>query len=133
MRSAEKMGVTKNIRLKYFTVTFYKKGTCHFTITNEELLKKFNIFGSEHKGWLPPCYGKKKYQDMTDEERSVIDSFQGEAEYNKVLCNKDYYLSDVGTMLMLDVAEKKIRKTKKWDVGKTTPHFLFQNFFCSQG
>lgn len=68
-------------------------------------MKKFNIFGSEHKGWLPPCYGKKKYQDMTDEERSVIDSFQGEAEYNKVLCNKDYYLSDVGTMLMLDVAE----------------------------
>lgn len=105
MRSAEKMGVTKNIRLKYFTVTFYKKGTCHFTFTNEELLKKFNIFGSQYKGWLPPTYGKVKYSDMTEEEKKVVDEFQGEAEYNKVLCNKDYYLSDVGTMLMLDVAE----------------------------
>lgn len=42
---------------------------------------------------------------MTEEEKKVVDEFQDEAEYNKVLCNKDYYLSNVGTMLMLDVAE----------------------------
>ena len=105
LQRAKELEQTKKIRCKYFSVTFFKKGTCHIEFYNEELLKKFNIFGSEHKGWLPPCYGKKKYQDMTDEERSVIDSFQGEADYNKVLCNKEYYLADVNSMLMLEMAE----------------------------
>lgn len=62
---AEQYGETKNIQLKYFTVTFYKKGTCHIVFNNDELLKKFNIFGSQKKGWLPPSYGKKQYKDMT--------------------------------------------------------------------
>ena len=105
LESAKENSQTKRIACRYFSLNFFKKGTCWLEFNNEELLKKFNIFGSEHKGWLPPCYGKKKYQDMTNEEKSVIDSFQGEAEYNKVLCNKDYYLTDVGTMLKLDVAE----------------------------
>ena len=33
---AEAYGETKNIQLKYFTVTFYKKGTCHITFNNDE-------------------------------------------------------------------------------------------------
>ena len=69
LKFAEEYGETKDIQLKYFTVTFYKKGTCHITFNNEELLKKFNIFGSQHKGWLPPSYGKKSYKDMTAKEK----------------------------------------------------------------
>ena len=42
LKFAEEYGETKDIQLKYFTVTFYKKGTCHITFNNEELLKKFN-------------------------------------------------------------------------------------------
>lgn len=102
---AEEYGESKNIVLKYFNVTFYKKGTCHITFTNEELLKKFNIFGAQHKGWLPPSYGKKKYSDMTSEEKAVVNDFEGEAEYNKVMCNTSYYLADTNSMLMLDMAE----------------------------
>lgn len=102
---AEEYGESKDIVLKYFNVTFYKKGTCHITFTNEELLKKFNIFGAQHKGWLPPSYGKKKYSDMTSEEKAVINDFEGEAEYNKVMCNTSYYLEDTNSMLMLDMAE----------------------------
>ena len=102
---AEEYGESKNIVLKYFNVTFYKKGTCHITFTNEELLKKFNIFGAQHKGWLPPSYGKKKYSDMTSEEKAVVNDFEGEAEYNKVMCNISYYLADTNSMLMLDMAE----------------------------
>lgn len=105
LQAAEKDEKSKNIVLKYFNVTFYKKGTCHITFKNPELLKKFNIFGSQHKGWLPPSYGKKKYHNMSTEEKAVVDDFEGEAEYNKVMCNSDYYLADTNTMLMLEMAE----------------------------
>ena len=97
---AEEYGESKNIVLKYFNVTFYKKETCHITFTNEELLKKFNIFGAQHKGWLPPSYGKKKYSDMTSEEKAVVNDFEGEVEYNKVMCNTSYYLADTNLSLI---------------------------------
>jgi len=103
LKFAEEYGETKNIQLKYFTVTFYKKGTCHITFNNEELLKKFNIFGSQHKGWLPPSYGKKAYKDMTKEEKAVVNEFEGEKEYNKVISNKTYYLFDGNNLNLLEV------------------------------
>ena len=102
LKFAEEYGETKNIQLKYFTVTFYKKGTCHITFNNDELLKKFNIFGSQHKGWLPPCYGKKTYKDMTTEEKAVVNEFEGEKEYNKVFSNKEYYLFDGNNLNLLE-------------------------------
>ncbi len=102
LKFAEEYGETKNIQLKYFTVTFYKKGTCHINFNNMELLKKFNIFGSQHKGWLPPSYGKKAYKDMTTEEKNVINEFEGEKEYNKVISNKDYYLFDGNNLNLLE-------------------------------
>lgn len=102
LKFAEEYGETKNIQLKYFTVTFYKKGTCHIVFNDDELLKKFNIFGSQHKGWLPPSYGKKKYQDMTQEERAVVNEFEGEKEYNKVFSNKGYYLFDGNNLNLLE-------------------------------
>lgn len=92
---------TKKVPLKYFTVTFYKKGTCHIEFTNEELLKKFNIYGGRGKNWLPPSYGKKKYTDMTQEEKTVIDNFEGEKEYAKVLSKQQYYLADTINLLSL--------------------------------
>lgn len=105
LKFAEAFEETKDIVLKYFNVTFYKKGTCHITFTNEELLKKFNIFGSQHRGWLPPSYGKKKYSEMNGEEKAVINEFEGESSYNKVLCNTGYYMADSNTFLALDMAE----------------------------
>lgn len=102
LKFAEEYGETKNIQLKYFTVTFYKKGTCHITFNNNELLKKFNIFGSQHKGWLPPSYGKKAYKDMTTEEKAVVNEFEGEKEYNKVVSNKEYYLFDGNNLNLLE-------------------------------
>lgn len=102
LKFAEEYGETKDIQLKYFTVTFYKKGTCHITFNNEELLKKFNIFGSQHKGWLPPSYGKKAYKDMTAEEKAVVNDFEGEKEYSKVISNKGYYLFDGNNLDLLE-------------------------------
>lgn len=91
----------KNIDCKYFTLTFYKKGTCHLVFKDDDLLLKFNIFGSQKKGWLPRGYGKKSYKDMTNEEKKVIDEFQGKKEYKKVLNNQNLYITNLNNNLLL--------------------------------
>lgn len=100
LRTAAQNGQTRNIELKYFTVTFYKKGTCHIVFRDEELLKKFNLYGAQKKGWLPPSYGKKMYEEMQPEEKAVVDEFEGKAEYEKTLQNKDFYLVDENQFLI---------------------------------
>lgn len=106
MEFAKRSGQTKNIRLKHFDVTFYKKGTCHIVFRDPDLLKKFNLFGSQRKGWLPPLYGKAKYHDMSDEEQAVVNEFEGEFEYARILANKEYFFYEPGGVLMLDAAAR---------------------------
>ncbi|MCA1021603.1 DUF4942 domain-containing protein [Halobacillus litoralis] len=101
LKMAEYYHETKKIDLKYFTVTFYKKGTCHIEFKNEKLLHKFNVYGSEKKGWLPPSYGKANYKDMSAEEKEVINNFEGEQSYKKVLDDKDYYIVESEQLLKL--------------------------------
>lgn len=91
-RIAETTQNTRNIDTKYFTVTFFKKGTAHLAFKDMELLEKFNLFAGQKKGWLPPSYGKKKYADMNAEEQRVVDSFQGRERYEYVMSHADYYL-----------------------------------------
>ena len=38
---------------------------------------------------------------MTKEEQEVIDNFEGEKEYNKVINNKSYYIYNPNEVLML--------------------------------
>lgn len=101
LKVAEKHVITKKIQLKYFTVTFYKKGTCHIEFTNLDLLHKFNVYGSQRKEWLPPSYGKKRYKNMTPGEKSIIDDFEGEASYNKVMNNTDYFIVESSQLQLL--------------------------------
>jgi hypothetical protein len=101
LKFAEAYGETKKIELKYFYITFYKKGTCHIEFKNLELLHKFNLYGSQKKGWLPPVYGKAKYKNMTPEEKEVINEFEGEQSYNKVMANKNYYIVESSDLLRL--------------------------------
>ena len=61
-----------------------------------------NIYAGKNKNWLPPNYGKAPYRSMTDEERAVVDSFDGgEENYNKVFENRKDYLIDSNGLLML--------------------------------
>lgn len=78
----------------YFTATFYKKGTCHIKFNPEaaHLIDRLNIFAARKRNWLPPDYGKKKYADMDEESRAVIDEFQGREEYEKVMRAPDKYI-----------------------------------------
>ncbi|MCI9038441.1 MAG: DUF4942 domain-containing protein [Clostridia bacterium] len=101
LKVAENIGQTKKIHLKFFDVTFYKKGTCHIEFTNLDLLKKFNIYGSQRKSWLPPTYGKIKYDEMTAEEKSVIDEFEGKESYQKTMANTKYFIVESKELLQL--------------------------------
>lgn len=90
----------EDIDFKYFRIEAKKKGTLHVYFKDLELLKKFNIFGARKKGWLPDSYGKKKYKDMTKSEQEVVDSFEGERAYSKIINNPAYYMN-VSTINML--------------------------------
>lgn len=85
LKAAKDAGQTSKIQLEYFTATFYKKGTCHIEFTNTDVLKSFNLFASQKKGWLPPCYGKKAYKDMSGADKKVIDSYEGAASYTDTI------------------------------------------------
>jgi len=93
----------KNVDCGYFNITIYKKGTAHITFHNSDLLEKFNIFGCQHKGWLPPSYGKTKYQEMNNEEKSVIDSYEGEGAYNRKLKDPEHLLPRAYNALSIGV------------------------------
>ena len=45
-----------------------------------------------NKVWLPPSYGKKSYDEMAEEEKSVVDEFEGANEYSKVFANTEDYI-----------------------------------------
>lgn len=85
LKAAQDAGQTQKIKLHYFNVTFYKKGTAHIEFTNTDVLKSFNLYAGQRKGWLPPTYGKKSYHDMAAADRRVVDSFEGEASYTDTL------------------------------------------------
>jgi len=104
LNAANDAGITRNIECKYFKIDIFKKGTTHIKFTNMDIVDRFNIYAAKKRNWLPPSYGKAEYSNMTAEEQSVIDDFQGEEAYNKVLMRKDYYLSDpaqTNSLLML--------------------------------
>ena len=89
------MGKT-TVSFTYFSATFYKKGTCHLKFYPEAkpLIDRMNIMVGREKAWLPPCYGKIAYEEMDEESRSVVDSFQTRAEYEAVCADSGYYLAD---------------------------------------
>lgn len=101
LQRAEALQESRNIDFKYFTCTFYKKGTCHIIFKDEELLKKFNIFGAQHKGWLPPGYGKRAYDEMGQEGKEVIDSFEGKDSYERTCARPEYYLYEPSSQAVL--------------------------------
>lgn len=95
LENAERLGISRNIECKYFSLTFYKKGTVHIIFKDLALLKKLNIFGGKGKYMLPPSYGKVPYQDMSFDEQAVINDFDGsEKEYMKIFAQRDYYITE---------------------------------------
>lgn len=100
LKAAEESRQSQNVQFRYFTATFYKKGTCHITFTNDDVLKSFNLFASQKKGWLPPSYGKKAYHDMSKAEQKIVDSYEGEASYTDTLAR--HLIPTKATLLQLN-------------------------------
>lgn len=67
----------------YFKITVHKKGTIHLEFRNLDILRRFNVTACRGKNWLPDDYGCRKYTDLTPEQASVVDSFEGRAAYEK--------------------------------------------------
>lgn len=101
LEDAKANGVSRGIPTKYFLISFYKKGTCHLEFLNPDLLKKFNLFGSQRKNWLPPNYGKRAYADLSPEERAVVDVYEGRESYDLMMKDRDYYLANESGFAML--------------------------------
>ena len=87
----------------YFTCTFYKKGTCHIKFKPEasRIIDRLNIFAGQKKNWLPPTYGKKHYADMTAEEQTVIDDFQGAESYEKTISDPSMLITSGSALVAL--------------------------------
>jgi len=103
LEAANAQGKTRNIECKYFKIDLFKKNTTHikFYPQSMKLVDRLNIYASQKKGWLPPRYGKAKYQDMDPGEQAVIDSFHGddskgsgEKAYTEVMAKADFYLAE---------------------------------------
>lgn len=97
LKRAYEEGRTKNIPCRYFSVTLYKKGTMHIKFHSQDLVDRFNIYCCKQKNWLPPFYGKRKYEDLSREEQTVVDEFQGREAYDGVLRRADYFLAPVSS------------------------------------
>jgi len=82
---AFKRGQSSKIESTYFTVTCYKKGTMHLTFNSEDILRRFNVTACLGKTWLPHDYGKRAYAEMPEEEKAIVESFEGEKSYNQNL------------------------------------------------
>lgn len=85
LQSAFSKGQSNKIHSTYFTMTVYKKGTIHLTFNSEDILRRFNVAACRGKEFLPHDYGHRPYQECDDQEKSVIDSFEGAQEYTKNL------------------------------------------------
>ena len=90
----------EKIHCAFFDLEFKKKGTIHLWFTNEELLKKWNIFAGKKKNFLPNDYGTKTYKDMTSEEQNIVNAFEGEKSYKETISNQNYYLGTIAPMAL---------------------------------
>ena len=63
-------GETKNIKTRYFTITFYLKGTVHLVFNDLDMLRRFNIFVGKKRNYLPSDYGYTEKQEFKDFEPS---------------------------------------------------------------
>jgi len=90
------------VTCKYFTVTFYKKGTCHIKFHDQKIVDRLNIYVGRHRSWLPPSYGSVRYDEMDTESRRVVDEFQGREKYAEVInCPNDYIIETKAAPLLL--------------------------------
>lgn len=73
------------IESTYFICTVHKQGTIHLKFRDPDILRRINVVACRGRNWLPENYGKKAYKDMSPEEKSVVEAFEGVSSYNRNL------------------------------------------------
>lgn len=82
-----------------FKVRLFQKGTMHFYVKNDALLRRFNVYVGRERTWLPPDYAMKTYNECNAEEKRVIDEFEGEKQYTSNL--NDPLLTNLNKSLLM--------------------------------
>lgn len=101
LEAAARAGRSASIVCKYFSVTFYKKGTCHVKFHDQKIVDRLNIYAGRRNSWLPPTYGRVKYKDMDDESKRVVDEFMGREHYESVMAQPTEYLIEAANVPLL--------------------------------
>jgi 16S rRNA G966 N2-methylase RsmD len=83
-----------------FKCRIFKKGTIHFHVKDDALLRRFNVYVGRARAWLPPDYACKKYKNCSTEEQEVIKSFESQNEYIKHI-NDTLLTSEDSHLLMI--------------------------------
>ncbi len=91
----------ERICFKYFDCEFKKKGTVHIFWKRDDLIKKLTIIGCKAHGSLPSNYGEKKYADLTEEEKKIVENFEGKGEYFVTHLKKQYVISNNAQNLLM--------------------------------
>jgi hypothetical protein len=80
--------------LPFLEVKRFKSGSLHFTF-NPSVMLCYNIYIGKQHQWLFPNYGLVPYDELTRDERRIVDSFNKEGEYDLVCRNPKQYLCDL--------------------------------------
>jgi len=99
---AFKAGQSRNILSTYFEINAYKKGTIHLTFRDENIRRRFNITACKGKGWLPQDYGHKSFEQLGDNERKVVESFEGKQNYDEHLMDCSFQIAMPSKNLLLE-------------------------------
>lgn len=85
VKGAVEENKTQNIISTFFKITIYKKNTIHLTFLDKSILRRFNVMACKNKEWLPHDYSTKSYDEMSKDEKGVVNSFENEKIYTKNL------------------------------------------------
>jgi methylase of polypeptide subunit release factors len=99
-------GQTKKILSTYFKINVYKKGTCHLIFRDKDILRRFNVTACKGKSWLPNDYGTKKYQNLAQNEKDLIKSFEGKKIYNQNVVESGTSLFRIKKILQLTLNQE---------------------------
>lgn len=100
IHEAMKTGDNSKIESTHFTFTFYKKGTIHLTFNSKDTMDAFNRCANMGKGWLPEGYGETSYEEMSEQDRSIIDSYEGKSKYTKFVKSGGKILANKNLMMI---------------------------------
>ena len=84
IKSLNIRGVNRNIDTEFFKISFFKKGTMHITFKDLDLLRRFNITACKNKDFLPFDYAYKGYDNLSEDEKNTVDSFEDKISDYKV-------------------------------------------------